>query len=191
MKDGDIDYSGYSTSELKEALIGIDQAKYPENYKRLRNACSGISEQELSTFVAEKLGDRSRANQSRSKKASLSSYYYSNFVCSLAGLPMLLIVSLQEDLFGLHVLWLVPIMIVICAINLEDLKWLFQDHQSRNAWLILTVSTTLMSFVRFFENDLLFFFLISVWIVVFLSCCHVIHSRYISYRNFRPEYSLK
>lgn len=183
MKDGDIDYSGYSTSELKEALIGIDQAKYPENYKRLRNACSGISEEELSTIVAEKLGDRSRANQSRSKKASLSSYYYSNFVCSLAGLPMLLIVSLQEDLFGLHVLWLVPIMIVICAINLEDLKWLFQDHQSRNAWLILTVSTTLMSFARLFESDLLFFFLISVWIIVFLSCCHVIHSRYLSSPN--------
>lgn len=183
MKDGDIDYSGYSTSELKEALIGIDEAKYPENYKRLRNAYSGISEQELSTIVAEKLGGRARANQSRSKKASLCSYYYSNFVCSLAGLPMLLIVSLREDLFGLHVLWLVPIMIVICAINLEDLKWLFQDHQSRNAWIIQMTSSTLMSFARFFESDLLFFILISVWIVAFLSCWHVIHERYLNWNK--------
>lgn len=183
MKDGDIDYSGYSTSELKEALIGIDQAKYPENYKRLRDACSGISEQELSTIVADNLGDRARANQSRSKKASLSSYYYSNFVCSLAGLPMLLIVSIQENLFGLDALWFVPIIIVLLAFNIKDLKWLFQDSQSRNAWLIQIGSTTLMSFARLFESDLLFFFLISVWIIVFLSCCHVIHSRYLSSPN--------
>ncbi|HEU0225544.1 MAG TPA: rhomboid family intramembrane serine protease [Steroidobacteraceae bacterium] len=35
MVDGDMDYSGYSTSELQEALAGIDRGKFPRNYEKL------------------------------------------------------------------------------------------------------------------------------------------------------------
>jgi hypothetical protein len=68
MKDGDIDYSGYSSSELKEALVGINRAKYPKNYNNLIKVCSGISDQELSLIFAEKFGDSKSTNQSISEK---------------------------------------------------------------------------------------------------------------------------
>lgn len=183
MKDGDIDYSGYSTSELKEALMCIDNLKYPENYKNLKKTYSTIPNVEPSTTLEEKFNKRVRTSNSRSKNASLEMYYYTNFVCSLSCLPMLLIVSIQENLLGLPALLFVPIMTVLLAFNIEDLKWLFQDHQSRNAWLIQMGTTSLLSFARFFDNDLLFLFLIIVFILVFLSSWLVIHKRYATHMN--------
>jgi len=38
MKDGDIDYSSYKPSELREALEGISPAAYPKNYENLKVA---------------------------------------------------------------------------------------------------------------------------------------------------------
>ena len=43
MGDGDIDYSGYTLLELKEALAGIDKGRYPGNYANLRMAYRALT----------------------------------------------------------------------------------------------------------------------------------------------------
>ena len=43
MKDGDVDYSGYTLRELEEALGGIYKFKFPRNYENLRAAYTTLA----------------------------------------------------------------------------------------------------------------------------------------------------
>jgi hypothetical protein len=182
MIDGDIDYSKYSTTELKEALTGIDKVKYPKNYQLLKSACIDRSDQSLLAMLSEKSNIERITNYRNARKPLNYSIFHTNFMCSSAFIPMYYIVSSQEQLFDItETLIFTFLFIFVCIINIDSFKRLFTDSRSRNAWIVLALSTALMGFARLLNSDILLLLFVLIWIFIFIACWNEINTRYIEH----------
>jgi hypothetical protein len=188
MKDGDVDYSGYSIAELREALSGIDKAKYPKNYQRLKGVCLEKLDPNLISLLAEKSNDEAASNNQNRRTPLNYSMFYTNFCVGLACLPMIIIGSIQEDFLYVTNIVLFGLCILISVINIASLRILFNNSRSRNAWLALMLSSTLMMFARYL-NYYLFIFLMLIWIGIFISCWAEINIRYVEYLKSKEQFA--
>jgi hypothetical protein len=57
MHDGDIDYSSYGSSELEEALAGINRQRYPKNYANLCSAYQQLTKTLPAPMTHEREGE--------------------------------------------------------------------------------------------------------------------------------------
>jgi hypothetical protein len=188
MKDGDVDYSGYSIAELREALSGIDKARYPKNYQRLKGVCLEKLDPNLISLLAEESDDEAASNNQTHRMPSNYSIFYTQFCVGLACLPMIIIGSIQEDFLDATIIVLIGLCILISVINIDSLRILFHNSRSRNAWLALMLSSALMMFARFL-NDFFFFFLMIVWIGIMISCWAEINICYVEYLKSKEQFA--
>lgn len=188
MKDGDVDYSSYSIAELREALSGIDKAKYPKNYQRLKCVCLEKLDPNLISLLAEKSNDEAASNNQTRRMPLNYSMFYTNFCVGLACLPMIIIGSIQEDFLDAANIVLIGLCILITVINIDYLSILFNNSRSRNAWVALMLSSILIMFARFL-NYYLFIFLMLIWIGIFISCWIEINTRYVEYLKFKEPFA--
>lgn len=188
MKDGDVDYSGYSITELREALSGIDKAEYPKNYQRLKSVCLETLDPNLISLLAEESDAEAASHNLTRRMPSNYSMFYTNFCLGLAFLPTLIIVSIQEEFLDATNMMIIGLCIVIGVINIDSIRILFNDSRSRNAWLTLMLSSALMGFARFM-GDFVFFFLMLVWIGIMISCWAEINIRYVEYLKSKEQFA--
>ena len=74
MKDGDIDYSGFSPSELQQALDGINPEAFPKNYENLKVALR-LAFPQLATVEKGTTKAKRGKEQNYDKKAAYDFYY--------------------------------------------------------------------------------------------------------------------
>ena len=144
MKDGDIDYSGYTPRELQEALEGINPKTFPKNYENLKVAY-GLKFPNAPIINNEPIKVNEREVPKNNKKSSLNFYYQTR---SVFGSLLALCTFLSNPNTYLYALISIPIGLLV--------YFDFKNRKSKILFLQYFLGLSLYSFIIgrfFFEND--------------------------------------
>ena len=144
MKDGDIDYSGYTPRELQEALEGINPKAFPKNYENLKVAYR-LKFPNAPIISNETIKANEKEIAKKSKKATWNFYYQSQVIFGSLIASCAFLSNPNSYLYAL-----------VCIPVALQAYFGFKNPKSKVIFLQSILGLSLYSFIigrLFFEND--------------------------------------